>query len=72
MKFQIYKDKKSEWRWRLRASNGEIVAAGESYTRQADCKRAVSMLKKQAVFASVELIRDGRAASDITEESVIC
>lgn len=40
MKFQVYKDKAGEWRWRLRAKNGRIVAdSGEGY------KRKTTMLK---------------------------
>ena len=30
-KFEIYQDAKQEYRFRLKASNGEIVATGESY-----------------------------------------
>lgn len=36
-KFVIYKDKNHQWRWRLRAKNGRIIAdSGESYTRKSD------------------------------------
>lgn len=32
--FEIYKDAKKEWRWRLKASNGKIIAdSAESYKR---------------------------------------
>lgn len=35
-KLEIYRDAKREWRWRLRASNGRIVAdSGEGYRRKA-------------------------------------
>jgi len=31
-----------EWRWRLRAANGQIIAtSGEGYTRKADVERAI-------------------------------
>jgi uncharacterized protein len=29
--FEIYKDRKGEFRFRLKSRNGEIVATGESY-----------------------------------------
>lgn len=29
-----------EWRWRLKADNGEIIATGESHTRREDAERA--------------------------------
>ena len=30
-KFEVYKDRKKQWRWRLKASNGRVIAQGESY-----------------------------------------
>jgi uncharacterized protein YegP (UPF0339 family) len=36
---EIYEDDAGEWRWRLQADNGEIVAVGEGYSRKADAKR---------------------------------
>ncbi len=37
-KWEIYQDKKGEWRWRRTASNGNIVgAATEGYVKEADC-----------------------------------
>lgn len=43
MKFELYKSG-TEWRWRLRAGNNEIVASGEGYQNRADCVRAVNLL----------------------------
>ena len=38
MKFEIFKDDVGEWRWRLVARNGRIVAdSGEGYKNKADC-----------------------------------
>ena len=35
-KLEIYRDAKREWRWRLRAANGRIIAdSGEGYRRKA-------------------------------------
>jgi uncharacterized protein YegP (UPF0339 family) len=35
-------DVAGEWRWRLRAANGQIIATGgEGYTRKADVERAI-------------------------------
>lgn len=37
-RWEIYKDKAGEWRWRKIASNGQIVgAATEGYRNKADC-----------------------------------
>ena len=30
-RFEVFKDRKGEWRFRLRARNGKIIAVGESY-----------------------------------------
>jgi uncharacterized protein YegP (UPF0339 family) len=43
-----------EYRWRLKAGNGEIVAHGESYTTRADAHRAVETIKRIAPTARVE------------------
>jgi len=43
MKFELYRSS-SEWRWRLRAANGEIVASGEGYRNRDDCIHAVTLL----------------------------
>ena len=54
-KFQIYKDRKGEFHWRLRAANGEIIAdSNEGYARKADCQHAIEVVKKEAPAAPVE------------------
>lgn len=36
--FEVYRDEAGEYRWRLRADNGEIVAqSSEGYSRKRDC-----------------------------------
>jgi len=45
-KLQIYRDARREWRWRLRASNGRIMAdSGEGYRRRASIYEAVGRVK---------------------------
>ncbi|MEM7190010.1 MAG: DUF1508 domain-containing protein [Pseudomonadota bacterium] len=39
-KFEVYKDKRGEFRWRRKASNGQIVgASSEGYTKKSDCEK---------------------------------
>ena len=38
----------TEWRWRLKADNGEIVAQGEAHTSEGDAKRAFEGAAKLA------------------------
>jgi len=46
VKFTVYKDAKGEWRWRLKARNGNIVAdSGEGYARKGGAVTAVSKLR---------------------------
>lgn len=54
-KFVIYKDTRGEYRWRFRASNGEIVAdSAEGYKSKADCQRGIEIVKKESPGASTE------------------
>lgn len=46
MKFELYKDKAEEWRWRLKADNGRIIAdSGEGYKNKADCEHGIDLVK---------------------------
>ena len=52
-KFEIYKDKAGEFRFRLKASNGQIIAASEGYVKKDSCKNGIESIKKNAVDAPV-------------------
>ena len=46
MKFQVYRDKKGEWRWRFIAKNGRIIAvSSEGYKNMSDCTYSIYLLK---------------------------
>ena len=49
MHFEIYSTKKpftrKQWRWRLRAKNGRVIAHGESYYNREDCFAAVALVQ---------------------------
>ena len=46
MTYIYYEDYKGEWRWRLKADNGKIIAiSGEGYTNQGDCLAAIELVK---------------------------
>ncbi len=47
-KFEIYQDKRGDFRFRLKASNGEIVATSEGYTAKSSCKNGIESVKKNA------------------------
>lgn len=45
-KFAIYNDRAGQYRWRLIANNGEIVAASEAYTSKQNAIESVSCVKR--------------------------
>ncbi len=53
-KFEVYKDSKGEYRFRLKAPNGEIIAASEGYTSKQACLNGIDAIKKYALNANVE------------------
>jgi len=53
-KFEIYKDGKGEYRFRLKARNGEIVASGESYPSKAVAKKGIAAVQRAAKDATIE------------------
>lgn len=52
-KFEIYKDKAGEFRFRLKARNGEPILASEGYTAMAGCKNGIESVVKNAPEADV-------------------
>ncbi len=47
-KFEIYKDKGSEFRFRLKAGNGENILASEGYKSKDSCENGISSVQKNA------------------------
>ncbi|MBO4868898.1 MAG: YegP family protein [Clostridia bacterium] len=54
-KFQIYADKAGEFRFRLKATNGEIIAVSEGYKAIASCKNGIESVKKNAPEAEIKM-----------------
>lgn len=52
-KFEVYLDKAGEYRFRLKARNGEIIAVSEGYTAKASCLNGIESVKKNAPDAPV-------------------
>ena len=56
-KLEIYRDRRGEWRWRLRASNGRILAdSGEGYRRLASARHAAERVR--SILASDALVTE--------------
>ena len=55
--FEIYTDAKKQWRWRLKAKNGQIIAvSGEGYFNRADCIHAIELVKSSSTAPVKELV----------------
>lgn len=52
-KFEVYKDKKGEFRFRLKASNGQIIATSEGYKAQASCLNGIESVRKNSVDPTI-------------------
>jgi uncharacterized protein YegP (UPF0339 family) len=66
MYFEIYREQSAnslrgllgsttgEWRWRLRGTNHEPIASGESYPNKADCLHAIALVKSTTAATPVK------------------
>ena len=52
-KFEVYTDKAGEFRFRLKARNGEPIAASEGYKAKASCMNGIESVRKNAPDADV-------------------
>jgi len=52
-KFEVYEDKAGEYRFRLKATNGQIIAVSEGYKAKASCMNGIESVKKNAPEAEV-------------------
>ena len=53
-KFEVYLDKRGEYRFRLIATNGQIISVGESYKAKAGCLNGIESIKKNAPDAEIK------------------
>lgn len=47
-KFEIFKDKAGEFRFRLKAGNGQVILASEGYKAKASCKNGIESVRKNS------------------------
>ena len=53
-KFEMFRDKAGEFHFRLKARNGEIIAASEGYTSKLSCLNGIDSVRTNAADATVE------------------
>jgi uncharacterized protein YegP (UPF0339 family) len=52
-KFEIFIDRKKQYRFHLKASNGEIIAASEAYETKVACIKGIKSIQKNAPTAAI-------------------
>ena len=52
-KFEMYEDKGGEFRFRLKARNGEVIATSEGYKAKASCENGIESVRKNAPEAEI-------------------
>jgi uncharacterized protein YegP (UPF0339 family) len=52
-KFEIFKDKRGEYRFHLKASNGEVIATSEGYKTKASAENGIKSVQTNAPGATV-------------------
>ena len=52
-KYEVYQDKAGEFRFRLKARNGEIIATGEGYKAKASCLNGIDSIRRNAPDAEI-------------------
>lgn len=52
-KFEVHQDKAGKYRFRLKASNGQVIATGEAYESKASCLKGIESVKSNAGAAPI-------------------
>lgn len=52
-KFELYEDKGGQFRFRLKARNGEVIAVSEGYTTKTACENGIASVRRNAPEAPV-------------------
>tara|TARA_B100001778_G_scaffold330827_1_gene334004 strand:- start:28166 stop:28435 length:270 start_codon:yes stop_codon:yes gene_type:complete len=53
--FELYRDASDEYRWRLKARNGRVIAtSGEGYVNKADAEHGMNLVKNASSVTEVK------------------
>ena len=58
-KYELYQDKAGEFRFRLKAPDGDIIGKSESYKAKASAKKGIASIGKNAPDAAVVVVEAG-------------
>ena len=53
-KFQLFRDKAGQFRFRLRSRNGKIIAVSEGYQTRSGCENGIQSIRENAPEAELE------------------
>ena len=59
-KYEIFIDKAGEYRFRLKAKNGEPIGVSEGYTQKSSCKERVECIRRLGPWAQVEFVAESK------------
>ena len=57
-KFQLFLDKAGQFRFRLKARNGKIIAVSDGYQTKSGCENGIDSVRKNAPDAEIEEIAE--------------
>jgi uncharacterized protein YegP (UPF0339 family) len=57
-KCEVYPDKSGQYRFRLKAANGEIIAVSEGYSSHASCMNGIESVKTNAPTATIVEVKN--------------
>lgn len=57
-KFELYTDKAGEYRFRLKAGNGEVIATSQGYSAKASALNGIDSVRRNAADAEVVEVED--------------
>ncbi len=56
-RYEIFKDKAGEYRFHLKAANGEIIAVSEGYKEKKSCLHGIESVKRNAQSIVIDELR---------------
>jgi hypothetical protein len=58
-KFQIFRDGRGHYRFRLTAPNSEVVVTSEAYATRSGCRHGIRAVRETAAEAGIEDLTEG-------------
>ena len=53
-KFEVYTDSAGKYRFRLKATNGQVIATGQGYETKKSCLNGIESIRKNAPDAKLD------------------